>query len=562
MKNVIVVFEKQDIPQALYLLAQNADAEIWVFDPHLIDDLKLAGVGNCQFIPVVFDLEHLSLINEAKTIAIEKRIEFELEQAIPEAIGCHWQYLNLFYQVVTIHSYSILFEKLLLNLSDIKFHILIRDVPAQFYALSFWPSMLLLERLNTLQRPFAAYSYGRFDEVNQLIPAGENFSTKEGPYQAFVHLPTCIYDGPYFAEEINAVLTKALNFQSMNWDVPFPSLHTVGLCLASVALARLPAPEQAAVTRTTAAIQEILADFFNSHLKTEGFAIRQAAYLAKQVEAQMIFYYSLVQEFAVQPPQKMILSNHDSGHHGPLTSFARKFNIPVILLPHAKVFNWPVNFAYSNTVALTHPVQGGVIKDFNGKRVTTRLVSFPERHVNNATPVSALKSIGLVLNKFSNDGFNLIDTQVYCRGLRNILAWCKDHDIACKTRVKPAGTCITWLVEEVGFDRADLEDNARGTIADFATGCDICLMYDCPTSGAIDLMRNSIPTVNTVSRFLDPTEAAIVDASLVPRESVAETLQRLNAYRNNPSELFIFRTRQFACYAGSFAESLPLRALL
>lgn len=564
MNNIIIVSVKPDIPIALNLYSQISDAEIWVFDPNFLDDLDAAGMHYGKFIDCIhgIDLVNYSKNAERQTILIEKEIGLELEKLIPETEDCHWQYFNLFHQLFAINSFSTLWDKLLMERQSAKFHILIHDTPAQYYSPSFWPSLLLLERLNALNIDFSAYSYNRSDSTTQLIPTGNNFSADSGRHHAFVHLPTSIYDAKFFEEEINSATSSVLNFQSMHWDVPFSSLRTVSLCASDEALAQLPLATQQSIADTTVTINDILLKTFGTHIRTEAYIVRQANFLAKQYEAQMIFYFSLIKVFSSFPPRKIILSNHDAGLLGPFTSFAKKYNVPIVLLPHAKIFNWSIANSHSNATVLTHPLQGGLVTDLRGKRIVSHSVSYPESQSNSSAPVNSLKTVGVVLNSFSGDGYVLLDTAEYSQGLKKILSWCKKHDIQCRPRVKPAGKCMSWLIDAIGFDRSELIMNAQSVIADFSQDCDICLMYDCPTSGAIEMLRNSVPTINTIFRALCPQEAAIVNTQIVPRETIEETLQRLEFYRTNPNELFIFRNKQFAQYVASFGESLPLRMFI
>lgn len=569
MKDVIVVLDKLEIPLAANLQPAVPDAEIWVFDPNLIDSLSWAGASNYRFIecePDIDLVQHTKSI-EHQTISTEERIDSVLGQSFPEALGCHWQYLNLYHQLNTINIFALLWKKLLSISGNVKFHILIHDVPARYSAPSYWPSILLLERLNGLQMPFSAYSYNRLDDANQLIPAGEHFASGSERFKAFIHLPTCFYDSKYYEQEINAVSANFLNFGSMDygpliWSVPLPSLRTVGLCSAEEVLKQLPASQTDAISQTTANICSVLSEIYSSFVRTQEYADRQANYLAKQYESQMIFYCRLVSEFSALPPLKLVLSNHDAGFHGPLTSFARKLGIPVVLLPHSKIFNWPVTTSYPNTIALTHPLQEETIRTVDGAPVASHLIAFPESQSNSCQPPQSLSRIGLIINDLSGGGYTLVRTDEYSEGLRTILAWCQSRNIHCKPRVRPGGTCFSWLINSVGFDNSELAIYSLGSIADFAKDCDICVMYDCPTSGAIDLLKRSIPIIHTVFRPLCSRESGISNTKIIPQEFIEDTLTRLECYRTNPQELFVFRTRQFALYAASFRDSKPLRMFL
>jgi hypothetical protein len=108
----------------------------------------------------------------------------------------------------------------------------------------------------------------------------------------------------------------------------------------------------------------------------------------------------------------------------------------------------------------------------------------------------------------------------------------------------------------------DLFASIQVTIVNFAHECDICLMYDAPTSGAISFLQNSIPILSTVTRYLCAEEANIISAEIVQRASLAETLEWLERFKRDSASLALFRTQQFGRYAGHFSQSIPLRMFL
>jgi hypothetical protein len=52
MLNVIILFERPDITAVNYLQSQFQNSEVWVFDPHLLDDLATADIKNCKYINI------------------------------------------------------------------------------------------------------------------------------------------------------------------------------------------------------------------------------------------------------------------------------------------------------------------------------------------------------------------------------------------------------------------------------------------------------------------------------------------------------------------------------
>jgi hypothetical protein len=563
MKQVIVVFERPDIAAVLLLLPQIPEAEVWVFDPHLLDNLHDCGITGARFIDIRLQVDmpsHIAQV-QARALATALQVEAGLHRLVPETEGGHWQHLNYYHLTSTFLQYELLWDRFLQGVTDTTFHIPVRDIAATYYAHSFLPSVLLLERLNIRGIPFSAHAHSRIDAIPQQIPA--RLATEEtSGYDLFVHLPTCIYDRDYYADELAASGLRPLNFAAQNWNVPFPTMDTAELADAEAALADLREPQRQTIEAALAELTAELEGYFGGRIRTPSFAQRQAVHLASQYQAQLTFFYHLTNRFARNPPQKLVLSNHDSGLHGPLISFARAHNVPILFLPHAKVFNWEIATRYRNVSALFHPVQGGAISDVAGRRVGAYPLMFREQQQRSTATADRLANIGIVLNKFSLDGMVLMNLDDYLGGLRTLLSWCSQHGIRATLRSKPGGSCIRWLAAELGVDIQTLSLGMAGTLADFAQSCDLCIMYDAATSGAIDLLRMSVPTLNTVFRAMSGEETSIVHDHLVPTLSVPATLEKLDGYRKDPTHLAIFRNEQFADYIGRFGRALPLRAYL
>ena len=87
-------------------------------------------------------------------------------------------------------------------------------------------------------------------------------------------------------------------------------------------------------------------------------------------------------------------------------------------------------------------------------------------------------------------------------------------------------------------------------------------MYDCPTSGLIDLLRNAVPVTNAIYRPLSQWELGISNAAIIPTESVEQLLGRLGEYHKNSKKLFQLRMKQFSQLTTVFEQALPLQMLL
>lgn len=569
MEEIIIVLSKADIQPAVQVYEKLEKGVVWVFDPNLLDSVFMAGLANSKFIDRNLDLHIDAHVKRAQNEAeaFEHKLDAAIVKNFPAIVGMHWQFLNFVQQLFLLNSFTTLWNNLLESHSDTKFHIFIQDVPARFSAPSFWPALLLLERLNANNIPFEAYAYNHLSNFTQLIPVGGEFLNSTTPAEAFVHLPTCFYDARYFESEINTRYNRVLNFASMDnaplvWNIPFPSFPTAELLPVDEVILNLPTEQQHCIAETTEALKIILVQIYLGYARTESYVIRQAEYTTNQYKAQIVFYLLLNKNHTAIAPQKLIISNHDAGFHGPLVSYASLHAIPIVILPHSKVFNFPLSIPISNAIALTHPLQEARIEDVNGHDFTTHLVSYPERRTIESKPKHILKTIGLILNDISAGGNVWINTKEYLLGLKKIISWCSENNVVVKVRVRPGGASLSWLLKELNIPPAELISHASGAIADFGLQCDICVMYDCPTSGMIDLLRNAIPVTNAVYRPLSQWELGISNVKIIPTESVEQLLRRLTEYRNSEDQLFLFRTQQFSQYTSAFDKSLPLRMLL
>jgi hypothetical protein len=105
-------------------------------------------------------------------------------------------------------------------------------------------------------------------------------------------------------------------------------------------------------------------------------------------------------------------------------------------------------------------------------------------------------------------------------------------------------------------------DGLQGTMASFAEGCDLALMYDAPTNGAIEFLSRGVPIFNAVVTALIGREFATVDARLVPRANVEETLRQIGCLSADTDAFQDFRRQQFAAYAQRLGETKSLRSFV
>jgi hypothetical protein len=134
--------------------------------------------------------------------------------------------------------------------------------------------------------------------------------------------------------------------------------------------------------------------------------------------------------------------------------------------------------------------------------------------------------------------------------------------VSVKTRCKPGFPIFGLLTSLLGFDVAALTRWMEEPLEQHARDCDLCLMYEAPTTGAIVFLRNSIPILNPIVSEMSKQWVAMLHADVVVAESVDATLRRLEQYKADPLTLDEFRLKQFRAYISRYRGARPLRSFL
>jgi hypothetical protein len=153
-------------------------------------------------------------------------------------------------------------------------------------------------------------------------------------------------------------------------------------------------------------------------------------------------------------------------------------------------------------------------------------------------------------------------TDVYVDGIARIAAWCRANDVNLEIRCKPSYSIVRILSAYVGADPARLEHNLRQTMEEYLRNCDLCLLYDAATTGALYFLRNSIPLLNPVVTAQTKAFLANVHPDVIVPQSVQVTLQRLEEFKSDPLAFYSFRAAQFHAYLSLFQKAQPLRVYL
>lgn len=566
MDNAIVIIHAADIPAARQTINTLTSYQVLVFDPTLVDSLAASGFENIVFLAWdnAPDYPAIETFARASALAIERKIDQLLHQAFSEfpvlQAYCFlaWQYLNWYYLIVAHQWYAGLWPAMLARLSHYKLHIFMCENPVQHYFPAFLPALLLMQQLRSQGIFFEAFSYRKAAENSLQLLAIDKPNEEYAPCDVLSHLPTCFYDFAYFNAELQASGLSVVDIQAKYYGVPVYAERKI-LC-ADFAEQQLSIhwPERAVLQ---AWLSKALGEFLQPFIATPLYREKQASYWCDLYLTQMLSLDTLEQYFAQQRPKKILVSDHDTGFHGPLMSYAQRYAIPVVMLPHAKT-SASTEFVNRNLTMLTHPLQAAPLLNGEGQQLLHFPLAYPETFSARSAGPATIQKTGVLLNGLALNGVLCTDYKTYIQGLVRIKQWADDKGIELVIRSRPGQFMFRLLNKACGIEVSSLQNALAMTLPEFVQSLDICLMYDAPTSAGIECLRSGVPLLNPIPAALGLAEGLGANSQLVPRANVADTLLRLDSFVQDPSLLGDFSRQQFAGYTALFAAARGLRRFL
>jgi len=561
MENILIITSEYDIPIAETMASDLVSYKVYFFDPTLVDIIQASSLHNTEFIvwDACPDFSVLMQSAHAHASALEGELDQGLRTLLPECSVAAWQHLNLYYFFMAYLWYSGLWPDVLDRLREGKPHVFLCDNPLNYFWPSFLPALLLLQQLRTYGIPFSATTYGKRPVESDVVINLCDGDVSSERYDVLTHLPSCFYDIAYFNEELQASGKTNIDITAKYWDVTLTATKSVNMMrLKDQQLLSGGRPELDALAEYLSVKLDAL---LTPYIATSTYRECQVSHLSNLYQSQVVNLYLLEQYFSLHRPGKMLLSDYDAGFHGPLMSFAEKYNIPVFMVPHSKVIR-DLDFDHSNVTMLSHPIQG--VPPVNGKkkRLLHFTLAYPEMFSAKTAMPPPLKKIGLLLNGLSLNGIFDTDFKTYIGGIKQIDQWCKLHDIELSIRCRPGQTLTEMLNQEIGMERSDVNAGLACSLQAFAESIDLCLMYDAPTSAQLEFLRTGIPILNPIPAPLSKTEMLSTNAKIVPCANVEDILAMLDGFIFDPVNLQLFCANQFAGYVGLFKQSYALRRFL
>ncbi len=563
MKPTFVILNAAEIAAAAQLAQGVEQPEFIVFDPVLVDRLTEAGLGPLQCLSWPDAPPYHALPAEAHrlTRALGQALDAAAQPLWPGlGIGA-WQHLSLYYLHLALLWYGPLFEAMAEQLNGRKLHLLLCDRPQNFYFPSFVPGLLLLQQAQRSGIPFQAYNYNTRTDDAPHVPALHGQRDADGQPFLLTHLPTCVYDMEGFNAEIAASGKAVVNLRSHLWDVPVRADTQIAAVPAETLQHAVSAEDGARIDSVVQALAAPVDAHLARWLTAPSYRTRQVAQLQAVYRAQLLSLALLEQHFADALPSRLLLSDHDTGLHGPLEAFARRHQRPMVIVPHSKASN-DFEFHVHDATVLYSPNQGETVYDVAQQRPAQHVLDYPLNLQFDTALPTPVRTVGLLLNGLSLNGVPGADLGAYLPGIAQIVQWCAEKGVTLILRSRPGQSLQGLLIEHAGLTAAQMADSLQGTMADFAQRCDLCLMYDAPTSGALELLKRGIPILNPVVTRLTRRETATISADLVPRAGLDATLDRASAMVADVLELQRFRKQQFQALVQRCGVGLPLRSFL
>jgi len=234
--------------------------------------------------------------------------------------------------------------------------------------------------------------------------------------------------------------------------------------------------------------------------------------------------------------------------------------VPMLVLPHSKT-STDLDFVARDATVLCHAIQGDPVYDVRGHRPFQATLALPAQ-LHLWAAVAPVRRVGLLLNGISLNGIPNVEFTVYRAGLLRIVAWCREQGLELVLRSRAARTLFRPVLEQSGLSSAQLAASVEGTMAEFAEQCDLCLMYDAPTSGAVEFLNRGVPLLNPVVSTQSKRETASMHTSIVPRTGVEVALRQAATLVADPAELQRFRMQQLQAYLAHLGQARALREYL
>ncbi len=315
----------------------------------------------------------------------------------------------------------------------------------------------------------------------------------DGMAQAVTHIPTSYQNGRRYIADIERGFAHNIDLPSALWDVPVrrqaPMLKRID------SLRRDQIRDRAFMYRERAS--RILAAHLGDLLITHVGLQKQVDMLAERCFMQAINYDGLMDALRGTQPH-FILTDHDTGHNGPLYAVAAKLDAPITVLPHS---SHPV-FAVPHAVKVRAIEQDGFqtpVRSVWGERVQMQPVRFGHKVAPAAR--SQITTVCLLFNTVLSQGISYIDFAGMTRFYHALSALCHAHGVRLIPRLKPSGAPPLMSAAALELPADVLQDLLSVPLSEIAQASDLCISYGEPTSAGIDFLSLGSYLIHTTNQY-------------------------------------------------------------
>jgi len=577
-QEIVFAINAEDLPYVMQL-ASTRPVQVFCVLPHVhevflrhgLTDTMLVNLSNpswqvlsieeqdtCLSLSAYVNLVNIpSIIKEARKAhsAFNQGLDTLLHDFLDGATIGGWLPVQLAHFLHNVLGYRRIWAEVVPRYPSAVWHVLIPNQPYCLGNHSCLAGLLLANQLSQSGIAYTAYQTDIAGLGDGQFPDLRNISSE---LDLLCHIPTCFYDKDYIYDE---VARSGLSFGILTsevFDVAPDQLPTSGLCNLSAMLSQLDATE---ITRVQALEQPII-QFLDQQLSNlitlAHYRDLQATFWWERIRNQCFFFLWLNKFFDKKKPGQLLISNHDALLHGALLSFSKKNNIPVTVVPHSKVFNFP--FIYGNLsnppLCLHHGLQDGPCMDNQGRIMPSGRLSFGGSWVQDLGHPTEIKTIGIILN-----GTYMTVIDEFIKGLLHLQKWCKENSVKLRLRSRTE-IPLVLVSNKLNIPMNELVDESQGTVLDFAPGCDLLVSYDLHSSAVIELLRAGYAVLHADLQSELHRFWCTVDAMVVPRFQIPELLERLSLMKADPAWFREFRRRQFRAALDTQTGTQPLSVWL
>jgi hypothetical protein len=306
---------------------------------------------------------------------------------------------------------------------------------------------------------------------------------RAGQAEAITHIPTCYANHARFQHEITRHHASNIDLPSPMWDLPVRRTTPMSVRLEHLPQEQIPASARLYRDEARATIEQHLAPL----VPARGPLQRQAASLADQCLVQAINHHGLLDALRGTCPH-FILSDHDTGSHGPLFSVAAALDAPITVLPHSShpVFALP----HGRRVHAVRRIGfGTLVRTVLGEPVRTTDVDLGrapqplQRH--------AARTVCLLVNALHGQGLSYIDLAGLTAFYRALAELCAQVGARLIVRLKPNAAGVMMVSSAFDLPAAALEEVLRWPLDRVAEASDICINYGEATTGGIEFLYSA-----------------------------------------------------------------------